>query len=360
MNKLLFSFLAVISLLFATGCTEKFDVAAPYKNITIVFGLLDQSDTAHYIRVQKAFLDQNKSAVSMAQAPDSNFYPNLNVRIERYNFLGVYKDSIHLNRVDLNKEGYPKQPGAFFNAPNYAYKFTDLLDPNFIYRIKTTNLTTGETDSSDAPILEDKNTSNFYVYNIDDSSGVRLGLDFAKTGQNDHLEIFGHYSPVNNFNFNGQNTPAAVAQLFIRFNWLDSNVTTHQKTRQSYDYNAGYLTFNNGFSFKIDDITLYSALATALGIAPANTQRLIDRSDIFIYLGTQDFLNYQQNSLTQGTGLTGSEIEPIYTNIKGANALGLFTSRAMKTNKQTITLNTIDSLMLHPLLQAANIKGTAY
>ncbi|MBS1689466.1 MAG: hypothetical protein JSS96_12130, partial [Bacteroidetes bacterium] len=66
-----------IGLLICSSCSEKFKVAAPYKSITVAYGLMDMSDTAHYVRIQKAFLDENKSAITMAQNPDSNYFPQL-------------------------------------------------------------------------------------------------------------------------------------------------------------------------------------------------------------------------------------------------------------------------------------------
>src|SRR5262249_40207264 len=135
MKKLLLPCIALVSLFLITSCSEKFKVAAPYKNITVIYGYLDRADTAHYIRIQKAFLDEDKSALTMAQTPDSSFYANLDVSIARVTYSGIKHDVIHLNRVDLGSEGYPKPIGAFFNTPNYAYKFKDLLDQQYIYRL---------------------------------------------------------------------------------------------------------------------------------------------------------------------------------------------------------------------------------
>lgn len=363
MKKIIFPLLSLAFLFFATGCSEKFDVAAPYKNITVIYGLLDQADTAHYVRIQKAFLDQDKSAVNMAKTADSNFYANLNVRIDRYDFTGKYKDSIHLDRVDLNNEGYPKQPGAFFTSPNYAYKFTVFLDPRYIHRIKATNLSTGHIDSADAPIIEkqEKNGTGFYVYKIDDSAGYRSGLDFANTGPYNYVDIYGRYRPLPDFTFQGLGSPVTFAQTIIRFNWVDSNTDTHVKTARYSDYDAGFLNLvGNSFTFKILDRNLYSAIASGMQAAPDKTERHIDRCDLFVYLGTQDYYNYLQSNLTQGTGLTGSEIQPVYTNIKGANVLGLFTSRAVHAGKLTITANTIDSLVKSPYLAHTKLKGTTY
>lgn len=364
MNKVFFPALLVFAILLTTGCSEKFKVAAPYKNITVIYGMLDQADAAHYIRVQKAFLDENKSAVTMAQTADSNFYNNIDVHIRRIGFDGTRYDSIHLSLVDLDTAGFPKATGVFFNTPNYAYKFTNLLDGRYLYRIYVHNPATNETDSADAPVIEDKNPDIFWV-DVLDTANNALGLDFAKTGPNDKVEIRGEYRipPSYNFSFQGLSNPTAVAQLFIGFNWLDSNIISHQKTPlQHYDYDLGYVYYAGSLQayFGIPDTKFYSAVATALGTAPANMMRIIDRCDITMYLSTLDYYQYYQSSLTQGTGLTGSEIEPVYTNVKGANALGLYTSKGSRTGKITILLNTIDSLKASPLLTNARIAGTTY
>src|SRR5687768_1893340 len=113
MRNLLFIMLAAIFLTQATGCSEDFEVAAPYKDITIVYGLLDVKDTAHYIRIQKAFLDESKSAIGMAKEADSSFYNQLDVKVLELNS-GSLTKLIQLTRVDLADEGYPKDPGSFF------------------------------------------------------------------------------------------------------------------------------------------------------------------------------------------------------------------------------------------------------
>ena len=365
MNKFSVFFIAIVALFSFSGCSTKFNVAAPYKNITVIYGLLDQSDTAHYIRIQKAFLDNNKSALSMAQTPDSNFYANLNVKIERINFLfgGAVHDTIHLNRVDLDLEGYPKQPGTFFNSPNYAYKFTNFLDPNYSYRIVVTNAATGEVDSAEAPVIVDANTSLFNVPQVDDSVFNRQGLDFHSVviSALDIVDFIGSYNPATTYNFYGQTTPAGVAEVVVRFNWVDSDITTHAKSTHYYDDDLGFQAVSQGvFDYKVNNVDLYSAVKAGMGTAPANTVRLIDKCTLFAYLGTPDYYTYQQIAITAGTGLTGSEIEPIYTNIKGANVLGLFTSKGFRSGQIKITDLTVDSLIASPILAGTNLRGTAY
>lgn len=365
---LLFPLLAMVTLFYISGCSEKFHVAAPYKNYTVVYAYLDMTDTAHYIRIQKAFLDENKNALTMAQTSDSNFYANLDVKIERVDFSSVIHDVIHLKRVNLDQEGYPKQPGQFFQSPNYAYKFTDPLDPQFIYRIVITNPATSQADSADAPVIDDINPAAFYIDKLDLSLNPPPLMDFSSTLSNRFFEITGYYVPQTpgfTYIFQGQtySNPAVISQAFIRFNWDDSDGNTQVHTPHYFDFNAGYQSFTNGnFDYQIHNTQLYAALASAsgMGAAPPNQYRLLNRCDIFMYVGTPDFVAYQQSSLTQGTGLTGTEIEPLYTNIKGANVLGLYTSRGMRTGKITLTPATVDSLIISPLLSQAHIVGTVY
>ena len=345
------------------GCSEKFNVAAPYKNITVIYAFLDRADTAHYIRVQKAFLDQNKSALVMAQRYDSNFYANINVRINRISIIDTSHvlDTIHLNRVDLDLEGYPKEQGAFFNSPNYAYKFKNILDPNYLYRVVVTNLTTGQVDSAIAPVIDDVTPGTFIVDAIDDSGTNHLGIDFSSTSPYQTFDMNILYLPLAGFNFYGQTTPAYLSYPIIRFNWVDSNITTHDKSAHSYDFILGNNVMGgNAITIKTKTLSLYSAIASGMGTAPQLTIRLLDKCDIFVYLTTLDYYNYQQSSLTQGVGLTGNEIEPIYTNVKGPGALGLYTSRGIHSGKINISAATVDSLMNSSLLSNANIRGTVY
>lgn len=100
-----------------SACNDKLNIAAPYKNITVVYGLLNIADTAHYIRIQKAFMDENKSAIDMAKVADSSFYGALKVSVKEISAAGVLLNTIPLDKVDLLNEGYPKDQGAFFQHP---------------------------------------------------------------------------------------------------------------------------------------------------------------------------------------------------------------------------------------------------
>jgi hypothetical protein len=362
MTKFILPLFALILVTMA-GCSEKFKVAAPYKNVTVVYGFLRDGDTAHYVRIQKAFLDESKSAFTMAKEPDSNFYAQLNVTMKRYRAtdLAQLVDTVHLVRVNLDNEGYPKQPGIFFQSPNYAYKFTDSLDPRSFYRLMITNLVTGEKDSVDAPVISETVPGYFIVDLLDNSQLNNDGLNFASTQPNKTVELSGIYN-VSDYVFRSEANPAGVADAIIRFNWVDTDISSGSKSYHSYDFDAGYMQTSKGsFDYKIANLSFYNALRQGMGTpATPTTYRLLDRCDLIFYLGGSDFYNYYLVSQTQGTGLTGSEIQPIYTNIKGANTIGLFTAKAGRTGKITITPATINALIASPIMSGTNLKGTVY
>jgi hypothetical protein len=113
------AFLSVVFLsIFLHSCDQDIDLTADWKDIPIIYGLLNISDTAHYIRVEKAFQDQNGSAFLAALEPDSLYYPSATVRLLN---LTTGKQA-SLQRVDGDDEGYPRESGVFAQSPNYLYK----------------------------------------------------------------------------------------------------------------------------------------------------------------------------------------------------------------------------------------------
>ena len=84
MNKLLFSFVLIIAIGF-NSCKTDIDVNAEYKDIPVVYGLINPTDTNHYIKINKAFLG-NASAVDLAaDANNFNYAANeLDVTVVEY------------------------------------------------------------------------------------------------------------------------------------------------------------------------------------------------------------------------------------------------------------------------------------
>ncbi len=336
----------IIAINFLSACSTKFDIAAPYKNITAVNALLDMGDTAHYVRIQKAFLDQNQSALVMAQVADSSFYSQLTVAIKRIDVSGSVVGIDSLYRVDLNVEGYQKQGGTFFTQPNYAYKFKTPLNPSYTYRLVIKNPLSGDMDSAQTAIID---------------TGAIQVFQFAIPSYK--IQLFGS-NPNQVFGFIGT-IPNTVAMYegIMRVHWVDSTNTSSVQQYADWDFSpvSGVQQLGS-FSTSTPCIDFFYFLRDNMGAPATGVRRYLEGVDIFIYGGSADLYNYQQLGLTAGTGITGSDNEPVYTNIKGANVMGLFAARGMKADYDIdFDLATKDSFVtsstIKTILSGVNVVG---
>ncbi|MFA6152532.1 MAG: hypothetical protein WC716_14510 [Chitinophagaceae bacterium] len=326
MKKITCALAAITSSALLFSCNDKLNIAAPYKNITVVYALLNQADTAHYIRIQKAFMDENQSGIDMAKEADSSFYRDLTVSIKEINKAGQVLTTIPLGKVDLGLEGYPKEPGAFFNTPNYAYKFKHSLNSDYNYRLVIKNNTTGNIDSAVTSIINAKDSNNFRVSEWRSGSSQRIA--FPKTMSPDGKLFETNY---------GVNIPNNVgaAQLILRFRWIDSNIAAGTGTYKSADFvNFSQLkqitpdtVKNQSFSVFTQNRNLYDFIRSSLGANPgANQYRYMLSCDMILYAAGIEYKIYNDFNSYKG-GLTADEIRPVYTNIKGTDVRGLFSTR---------------------------------
>jgi hypothetical protein len=354
----LFVLLCVMQLV--SSCSKDFKIDAPYKDITIVYGLLNISDTAHYVRIHKAFLDETKSALVMATQTDSIYYKNLSVTVYELKKpnpnTGIRPvDSINktyvLQRVDLSLEGYPKEPGTFSQLPNIAYKFKTALSDGFDYMLRLNS--NGKIITGVTPIIA-KDSTKFTVNEIDfDPSYL---IRFRDVNQFARYEL-GIGSPNFAKFYNG----------IIRFHWIDKNITNGTSTDHYRDWvfndNCVISSINTRENIVMGTYktSFYTAIRNAIGPAPANIERYIDSSDIFIWAGSNDLYTY--NLINNNTGgLTADQIKPTWSNLQSSgtasDVIGIFTSRAVK-RKFNIGMDafSFESLKTHPETINLNIKG---
>lgn len=329
--------------LFAS-CSEDFKVGAPYKLITVAYGLMNMDDTAHYIRIQKAYYDENASAIDLvANASDSLFYaPNTITVTLREVTSGIITANEVLQRVDLNAEGYRKDSGVFYSKPNYAYKTKRALnpDPAIRYRLVLENAVSGEKDSAETPVV----ASNFVVYDFNQTAVI----SFPAVRDNNNFTITVKVPPSAQF-FEG----------IITFHWVDKSAAGVQ-TDHSADWkfaSAPRIEGKDALVLTVSQRAFYSFLREAIGAAPSGVTRFLDSSDVTVWAGSPEFYTFQQINGAQG-GLTADQIKPIYTNWKGQNIYGLFASRAMRMQRQIPIDNaSLDSLINNEATKVLNFRG---
>ena len=128
MKKIIFLFFTILLSLFFS-CSTDFDVNAEWKDITVVYCLLNQNDSAHYVKVNKAFLGE-QDAYIMAQISDSFNYENINVSLEQWN------NDNRIKIIPLEKTTeIVKQPGIFATDNNIIYKTTGSIFADSEYKL---------------------------------------------------------------------------------------------------------------------------------------------------------------------------------------------------------------------------------
>lgn len=292
----------VAAIIFAS-CDNELVVTDEWKDIPVVWGLLNKSDTAHYIRVEKAFLDPTTSALDIARIPDSLYYDDATVSLKRISNNQVYL----LERVNGDLEGYPREGGIFAETPNYLYKikaneinlvigekYQFILD-----RGDGTPLVTSETIILPKPVLRNppvgsllsfkRNTLFTFMWNEMPDAGI---FD---------LKVLFHYS---------ERTPE-TGNMFVpkSFEWT---VARNLLEREH----------------KIDGVEFYNTVKANIKIDSEATRRF-DSLDIVVWAGGKEL--YEFIRVTQAnTGITSTQDIPRYTNM--SEGIGIFSSRNVSYN----------------------------
>jgi hypothetical protein len=304
MKKILFAALALSTFL---GCSNDFKLTDDWKDIPIVYGFLNQKDTAHYLRIEKAFLDPITSALVIAKISDSLYYDNVAVYLEKEN-----GQRFALTRVDGNLEGHPRDTGIFAQAPNYLYKIKQ----------SELNLQAGKTvrlviDRGDNLPLD--TASTVILGNIDIKSPSKVssgGLSF-KTGEQ----------------FNFRWTVSLEAQIFD----ISATIRVVERKKGTTDFTVRTLFWPIERNVKRVDV---NEPTTTYKIAGGNFFKFLKENlspdptiDRFIPSQGIDFridgggveINEYNDVLNANSGISGAELLPIYTNM--SQGFGLFTSR---------------------------------
>jgi len=342
MKKILFPLFLLAAALNLQSCSEDFEVAAPYRPVTVVYGMMDMRDTAHYIRIQRTFLDENKNAFDMAKVSDSNFYKesDLDVVIKEYSGGSMVGSPVALQRVDMTAEGYPKNGGTFFTSPNYAYKFKSALNPAHTYRLVINNKVNNMMDSAEIRIVDANKLALF------GGDSVQRAVKFASVTNGEKTYFTLDQAVVGTVDY---------VEVLVRFKWDEIETATGNVTKDSADFPFATVSGDAIKQLKIEteSARMLNFLINAMGNAAPGYQRKMDSCDVFLYGYGREYYDYVTTTQIQSSGLTADQIKPVFTNIKGKDVFGLFTSR---TNKKYVR-NAIDDATMKVLMTGAQTTG---
>ena len=290
----------ILPLLFS--CETDFDVNANWKDVTIVYGLIDPNNEDQLIKINKAYLGQG-DAIQMASISDSTNYDpsNLIVKIHRVREQ-VFNTYDTLSTVVLTDTVLDKDDGLFSTDDNIIYTFkkpSSFYNTNSIYLLEILNLSSGQKVTSETEII---NSFSFESLNPSFEWGLYNG-ELA-----DSLRF-------RTKNIEWQNSKNGVIyQLDILINYLESG------TVNSLSWSQPIVEYSSGnMSLKIKGDQFFQFLENNLD---NNTTKQFLNLDLVMTIGTQDLKTY----IDVNQPFSGIVQErPVFSNID--NGVGLFSSR---------------------------------
>ena len=319
-------FVIIISFL---SCSNDFDLTEGKVDIPVVYGIISDQDTATYIRVERAFSDEETSAFVLAKDPALLYYEDIKVSI-----VHVKTGKSHpLTRVDGNLEGYRRMAGAFADAPNYLYKIKN-NEINYVgkdnYRLVISK--------NDNTILTEATTTAITPYSVASVSTPNASAKLA----------FGY---TNDFRIRWSGGDEGVIHD-IKFLFHITEVKNNQSVDTTITWNVARNITRFEHSFKGQEF--YEFMNGALS-KETNVQRFFNSAELVIITGGQaikDYISIGQANL----GITSSGEIPIYSNLSNGG-VGIFSAKT-EFSRADIELAsaTLDSLRNGIYTKSLNFK----
>jgi hypothetical protein len=315
--------IGIFSLLLSS-CTEDFDLTEPWKDIPVMYAMLNRFDTAQYVRIEKAFVSEDLSAAEIAMNPDSLYYKSAKVTLVNK----TANKSYIMTKVDASKENYIRQEGDFATTPN------------FLYKVKTKDIILRGQD--DIVIELDRGDGSKIVSSqINMIKDVKLELDdlirelgFNPTLNQTYSWLPGSNAQVFNFKLNIQveernSTDGSIVKKILSTNILSNGI----------EKNA-----------TINGKVFYDLLSSNLIANPAISRSILDVS-LELKSGSKELRDYL-TIVNANTGLTASLEIPRYSNI--SEGFGIVYSTCFWTKSFSVSPNTIN--FLRTLDQTKNLN----
>ncbi len=328
MRLLRFMLPLLMILVLGVSCNKTLKVNADWKDVTVVYCLLDQTEDTTFVKITKAFLGEG-DAMQFAKIPDSSNYPDkLEVRIDEYAVTAAndttFLQSYPCDTVTIHN----KQAGdSIFYFPDQLMYFTTAkLNTNNVYKLYIKNKKTGKEITAKTGLLHDFDVDRPQV-----TASFPAGQSFEVK-----------WKPSKN---------GKRYQLVIRFYYLE---TLKSDPANIHVKSLDWLLFNNirpidvnstqPFDLYFPGDPFYSVVASKIEVNPLVT-RVAHHCDFIFTVAAPELNTYME--VTEPS-LSLVQERPAYTNI--INGIGLFSARFMKTvDSLGISQLTKDELKVNPL-----------
>ena len=324
MKKKIIGSLMLLTVLFSS-CSEKIDLIGNFQETAVIYGLLNQADTLHYIKITRAFIGPG-DAMQIAQIADSSYFDQVDATIsEKLNGITIrtwqLKDTL-IQEKNTN--------GVFYGPIQKVYYFktlaTDANEGQVISQIPS------ETSLNKNAIYTLKVILNNGEFEVNGETLLASGLTTTASTQNFTFKFSdnpGEYVSTSVAASSTGNCFVVNTKLEIQYNEYIGN----NKTLKSFDWNLGEVDVvpNSSRTFVALGETFYDLMISKVVNDPQITRRTFNGIRITLIGGAEELYNYM---VVNKPSSTLAQTKPSYTNLSvtnGKRVIGIFSSR------QTIT-----------------------
>lgn len=315
MRNLLFGLAALMIILITQSCKEEINLTGNFKETAVVYGLLDQADSIHMIKINRAFIGPG-DALQFAQIPDSNYFNSINATITERIGGSVTRTWNLTDTLIDNKD----ENGIFYAPQQRVYYFatspSQPLDPSATYTLDV-DVNNGQFAITAQTQLVDGLSSN--------TSSQNFSFKFSDNP--------GQYKSTSITCSNPTNAYIINATLRVTYEERINGVTS----QKSFDWNLGERDVTPGpgaQTFSANGETFYNLVKSSCETSdPAVDRRRFIGFEVIMTGGAEDLYNY---ILVNQPSSSLAQTKPTFTNLTATNdhpVIGIFSSR------QTLTLD---------------------
>ena len=308
------------------SCDNEVDINSDYEEVALVYGLLDKNAETQFIKINRTFLDDNLSAIDLAQQSEKIHFDTLTVILIDNNTgsLDTLKDTVMV-----------KQPGAFSTEDNVLYYTTKRLKPRTSYQLK---------------IIKPDGTETFgTTTTIDTINVIKPRTAFGQSASLNNVKFINPRGlRIINYEFEFS-TGRNIAEFQVRMHFHYKERTSNGEEPRVVSMNIGKLlnttlNENEQLKFSFPGELFFKAIEEQVKASLNPSEKIIDRNDynidIEIFAADPDYSFYRElNGPIDGLAQT----RPEFTNIE--NGIGLFASRFSMIAKSQIDQETRNYLI---------------
>ena len=304
-----------------SSCSEKVKLVGNFEDTAVVYGLLDQADSLHYIKINRAFIGPG-NALEIAQIADSSYFTNVDATISEYLNGNLTRSWLLRDTILDNKD-----PNGVFYAPEQKVYYFKTMPTGF----------NGVIQTSTNPQMTSLNPQAIYKIDIVINNGA-----FSVSAETELVRGITSAAATQNFNFKfainpGEYTSTGITvsstgnsyvlntQLKMAFyEWQDNTYS-----EKSFFWNLGEADVLPSSSkiFTANGETFYDLMKSNCTENSTITKRTFKGVTIKITGGAEELYNFIAVN-KPSSGLAQSK--PTYTNLTATNGkrvIGIFSSR---------------------------------